>query len=317
MNAALICTLKNEADGLKGFLESIDAQTMRPDEFIIVDGGSTDGSLEVLHDYAQVRPWVRIVLAEGANISQGGNIAIRDAKSRIVASTDAGCLLEPDWFQLIVAPILDGRADVVAGGYELSTHTAFQKCLNAVVSSDRHLWDAETFLPSSRSIAFKRQAWEEVHGYPEWLRYGEDTYFDLRLREAGFRFIVEPEAVVRWEARKDLPSVARQYYRYHHWDVLAGNFPNKVLLTLPILTFGALLLAVALLMEILLIPAVLGVFIIGGILRYGVLVYTKTGCPWCLVYSPLVAATILISENLGRLSGLIRRPFFFHKRKFP
>ena len=46
-------------------------------------------------------------------------------------------------------------------------------------------WKEETFLPSGRSIAFKKSAWKEVGGYPENLYTGEDTLFDLKLKEKG------------------------------------------------------------------------------------------------------------------------------------
>ena len=45
--------------------------------------------------------------------------------------------------------------------------------------------DPATFLPSSRSVAFRKAAWAAVGGYPEWLDYCEDLVFDLSLRERG------------------------------------------------------------------------------------------------------------------------------------
>ena len=47
--------------------------------------------------------------------------------------------------------------------------------------------DAATFLPSSRSVLFRRAAWQRVGGYPEWLDYCEDLVFDLALQAAGLR----------------------------------------------------------------------------------------------------------------------------------
>ena len=48
----------------------------------------------------------------------------------------------------------------------------------------------------SRSIAFKKEAWEQVNGYPEWLPYAEDSYFYKKLREIGKKFFINKKAIV-------------------------------------------------------------------------------------------------------------------------
>ena len=54
--------------------------------------------------------------------------------------------------------------------------------------------DPQTFLPSSRSIAFTKEAWAAVGGYPEWLDYCEDLLFDLALRDR-YSFAFAPAAI--------------------------------------------------------------------------------------------------------------------------
>ena len=50
----------------------------------------------------------------------------------------------------------------------------------------------QTFLPSSRSVAFCKTAWEAVGGYPEWLDYSEDLVFDMALKEDVGNFAFAP-----------------------------------------------------------------------------------------------------------------------------
>ena len=305
--ASLIFTVKNDIQGLERFLSSIMGQTRKPDELIVVDGGSEDGTLDMLKSFCEENSWARLIERPGANIAQGRNIAITESQYENIAVTDAGCVLEPDWLEVIIDPLLQDVADVVSGGYELSYHTKFQRCLAALVSSDRDEWNAETFLPSSRSIAFKRNAWEGVGGYPEWLPYAEDTYFDLRLKNSGFVFVLRSDALVHWEARSDIKSLAKQYYRYHHWDMIAGNFLYRGFLTF-IFVFGLLLLLVA---SILYGPSIAAVVISAalayGFIRYGLIIAIKKRCAMCFFLTPVCAAVILISENVGRFTGLIKR----------
>src|SRR5207244_6764337 len=83
------------------------------------------------------------------------------------------------------------------------------------------------WLPSSRSIAFRREAWEAAGGYPEWLDVGEDMYFNHRLLDAGARLELAPDAVAIWRVRPTLAATWRQYSRYAEGDATAGMYPRR------------------------------------------------------------------------------------------
>ena len=80
------------------------------------------------------------------------------------------------------------------------------------------LKDPTKFLPSSRSVAFKKKCWELVSGYPEWLYTAEDTIFDLNLKKIGCNFVFAPKSVVYWKTRQDLKSALKQYHLYGKGD---------------------------------------------------------------------------------------------------
>lgn len=76
----------------------------------------------------------------------------------------------------------------------------------------------DTFLPSSRSVAFLKSSWQAAGGYPEWLDYCEDLIFDFRLREQAGPFTFAPQAVVYFRPRSSLRAFFKQYYRYARGD---------------------------------------------------------------------------------------------------
>jgi hypothetical protein len=78
--------------------------------------------------------------------------------------------------------------------------------------------DARTFLPSSRSVAFRKSLWAATGGYPEWIDFCEDLLFDLRVRAQAGGFAFAPRAVARFRPRTTLRSFFRQYYRYARGD---------------------------------------------------------------------------------------------------
>jgi glycosyltransferase involved in cell wall biosynthesis len=246
ITVSVIATVKNEEDAIRRLLDSLLAQSRPPDEVIIADGGSTDGTLETLRDYASGGDLpLRVLIRPGANISQGRNAAIETAQGEIIASTDAGVRLSPNWLVDLTAPFEgDDPPDVVSGFFLPDPQTVFETALGATTLPVLADIVPQKFLPSSRSVAFRKSAWERVGGYPEWLDYCEDLIFDFALRDAGYRFAFAPTAVAHFRPRPSLRAFARQYYRYARgdgkadlWRVRHAVRYGTYLVLLPLLLF--------------------------------------------------------------------------------
>ena len=227
---SLVLTVLNEAASIERLLLSVAAQSRPPDEIVVVDGGSTDGTTAFLERWQAHLP-LRLLHRPGANISAGRNAGIAAACGTIIAVTDAGVRLEPDWLAQLLAPFAplpDPAAPaIVAGFFAPDPQTPFERARVATVLPTRDDIDPTTFLPSSRSIAFQREAWARVGGYPEWLDYCEDLIFDLRLREAGLTIAFAPEAVAQFRPRSTLLTFWHQYFHYARGDGKAGLFARR------------------------------------------------------------------------------------------
>ena len=88
----------------------------------------------------------------------------------------------------------------------------------------------ESFLPSSRSVAFTKEAWAAAGGYPEWIDYCEDLIFDLRLQDATGPFAWAPDALVHFRPRGTLKAFFKQYYRYARGDGKADLWRKRHLI---------------------------------------------------------------------------------------
>lgn len=223
MRVTLIATVKNGADHIEGFLRSIRAQSRIPDEIVIVDGGSTDGTLDVL----RAEPGIVLIEEPGANISRGRNLAIAAASNDVLAASDADCVLEPDWLQRLLGHMEQG-ADISMGFYLPMTNTFFERCMAAVnLPTAADEVDGATFMPSARSVAFTRAAIEAAGGYPEWLAIGEDMWVNHRWRQLAMDMRYSPDAVVHWRLRPDLIATWKQYFKYARGDAQAGMYPRR------------------------------------------------------------------------------------------
>jgi glycosyltransferase involved in cell wall biosynthesis len=222
VKVSLVTTVKDAAAEIGAFLTSLAMQTRAPDEVIVVDGGSTDGTVERLRGASGLT-----VLEEpGANIARGRNVAIAAATHDAIAVTDADCILGPDWLERLLEPIEAG-ADVAMGFYRPLEGGFLQACMAAVNLPPAEDVDPATFMPSSRSVAFRREAFEAAGGYPEWLDIGEDMYVSRRWRELGLDLRFAPGAVVRWRLRATLRDTWTQYFRYARGDAIAGMYPER------------------------------------------------------------------------------------------
>ncbi len=222
MNVSLITTVLDASDRVGAFLESLSWQTRPPEEVVVVDGGSTDGTLELL----KAADHVTLIEEPGANIARGRNVAISAARHDVIAVTDADCVLERDWLERLVEPF-DTGADVAMGFYRPLTDSFLQRAVGCVNLPEPEELDEATFVPSGRSVGFTREAIDRAGGYPEWLDIGEDTYVNHRFRELGLEMRLASDAVVNWPLRRSLSETWRQYFRYARGDAIAGMYADR------------------------------------------------------------------------------------------
>jgi glycosyltransferase involved in cell wall biosynthesis len=236
VKVSLITTVRNAGGRVEPFLRAISAQTRPPDEMIVVDGGSTDGTLETLRRAEAIT----LIEEPGANIARGRNVAVAASAHEVIAVSDADCEPEPEWLERLVATLEEG-ADVAMGFYRPIARRFWQQVLACVNLPDAERIDPARFMPSSRSVAFRRGALEAAGGYPEWLDIGEDMYVDHRWRELGLDLRFVPQAVVRWPMRANLSETWTQYLRYARGDAIAGMHADRHALRFAV--YGGTLLA--------------------------------------------------------------------------
>ena len=197
----LVATVRNERRNVEAWLADLGGQERLPEEVVIVDAGSEDGTWEILQRYSSESPLrIDLVRQPGSSIARGRNLAIERANQPIIACTDFGCRLPPDWLANLAAPFeADPSTEVVAGWYTARPGDRWGKILVDSLIPKLSQIDPMTFLPSARSLAFRKEAWRKVGGFPEWLtQFGEDTFFVVQLKRVCRNWAFVPDAVVEW-----------------------------------------------------------------------------------------------------------------------
>ena len=305
VKVSVVTTEKNEAGSIKSFMMGILNQTYPVDELIICDGGSTDGTIEIIQEYQAKHSFIKLIIKTG-NISVGRNEAIRKAQGKVIAVTDVGTTADKDWLRCLMEPFeKDPHTQVVGGFFKSAPQSFFEEVSALLMLSDHDQIDPETWLPSSRSIAFTKKAWEKVGGYPEHTSYNEDTPFDLSLKKAGFQFVFAPKAIVYWRPRPDLRGFFNQYYNYAIGDGLdlihAPNYFRKILFYLFLL----------LLLGFVVVKPVSFLFLTGVILLYWLRrsrhLWKKSLSLRWILYVPLIIGIKDVADLLGFMRGFLSK----------
>ncbi len=216
---SLITTVLNESNGLADWLDGILSQTVLPEEIIIVDGGSKDGTWEMLVEKSKQNSLLKIWQHFG-NISSGRNFATSKAQGEIIVVTDAGCTYDINWFKKIVEPILSGQSSFVATGFGpwFKSDDNLLTRLIAAATIPAPFEFKINWLPSSRSVAFKKELWQKVGGYPEWIPLCEDVVFDLKIFKLSIKAEYLREPLVFWRPRTTLKRYFKQLFGYTRSD---------------------------------------------------------------------------------------------------
>jgi glycosyltransferase involved in cell wall biosynthesis len=281
---------------------------LKPYEVIIVDGGSKDRTVEIINSFIAPNKSFKLILAEGANRPKGRNIGISAATSEIIAITDAGVVLERHWLENLVKPLAQQNADFVGGVYVQDGETLLQKCIGILQYPNIEKLRADDFIPSCRSVVFKKEVWKSVGYWPEHLEKADDTYFDLMVREKGFKTALAKDAVVSWTAKNTFKGLFQQYSSYAEWDVRARLLSKLKIYRLMILAYVILAFLLFLVFEFGFWGFLFSLLVILSYLVFnGAKTFRNTGKILSFFLGIAVKITIFSAETYGLAKGLIAR----------
>lgn len=190
-SVSVVMPVWNGLPYLADALESLRAQTRAPDEVIVVDDGSTDGSGALV---ASLLPSARVVRQENGGVSAALARGVAEARGDLVAFLEADDVWRPDKLQREVA-YFAAHADV---GHTLCHADVFLE-----PGTPRPTWlraqllEAPVLLAFMSALVVRRSAFASVGGFDPSYRYGQDTEWLMRAQHAGIVRAILPETLVR------------------------------------------------------------------------------------------------------------------------
>jgi len=207
VRVAVVVPSWNGRRWLPGLLASLAAQTRPPDAVVVVDNGSTDGSVAWLRTAPGVSQLVELAENTGFAVAANrGLAACPDADVVALVNTDVE--LAPDWVERVVARlaqepglgsvatkmVLMDRPEVLDGaGDVLRRDGVAEQRGHGRPDGPRFSAPGEVFSASAGAAGYRRAALAAVGGFDErYFAYLEDVDLGLRLRLAGWRCAYEP-----------------------------------------------------------------------------------------------------------------------------
>jgi glycosyltransferase involved in cell wall biosynthesis len=187
VSAVLI--VRNGDRFLERALESVRAQTYRPFEIIVVDGGSTDGT-EAL---ARARDDVRLVLQQGTGIAEAYNTGIDAARGEFTAFLSYDDLWVPEKLALQVAFLRahpEARYTVGMLRYFLEPGCELPLGMRPELLEGAHVGRVMETLLARRTL------FEEVGGFDPALRIANDVDWFARVQDLGVPGVVLPQVLL-------------------------------------------------------------------------------------------------------------------------
>jgi succinoglycan biosynthesis protein ExoA len=325
---SVLVPIRNEARSIRRTLEQLVHQGYDPNRFeiLVIDGGSTDGTREIVAEFAARMSNIRFFHNPRVWSSAARNIGICHARGEILVVVDGHCLLARDWLSAVEQCMVQSGADCLGRPQPLVTPEA--TAVGRAIGLARSSWlghhpssfiysNVERFVPAiSVAVAYRRRVFQQLGPFDESFDACEDVEFNHRVDAAGLRCFFSPRVAVRYESRTNLRGLFRQLTRYgqgrmrllwkHHSTFSLGSFlPAMFVLGIMLGAAGSLF-SSALAYAFLAVAALyLSVVLVASATAS---IKSRAGLGTAL-WMPLVFLTIHTAAGWGALSELVRGLF--------
>jgi succinoglycan biosynthesis protein ExoA len=207
-------------------------------EVLIIDGGSTDDSRQIVHRMmGESRIPIRLLCNPKRIVPAALNIGLRAAQGDIVVRVDAHAVIEKDYVRKCVEYLQSSGADNVGGlmrpvqnetriGQTIALATS---CPFGVGTGKFHYSEREEFVDTVYLGAFRKSTLLALGGYDETFLRNQDYELNYRIRRAGGKILLTPAIKSYYYARSSLRKLLSQYFQYGFWKVrMLQKHPRSV-----------------------------------------------------------------------------------------
>ena len=311
IDVSFIIPTKNSETTIKKCLEAItNQQTNLLHEIIIVDGGSSDKTIEIAKSYN-----VRIFVCDGF-VSKARKFGVNAALGKYVAFVDSDVYISKNWLENIILTIKNFKIEGAIG--KVVTGDSIMKKYSNIsfpFSQDKRFWIRDCF-PTVNTVILKERI-IKVGNFDDSLTSSEDGDLTKRLLDNGFNFMFEPSAVCYHDYNASLKSMIKRDIWYTkgificmlRYGIKSWFFKVFTIKLLASIIFFIFLLLLLFIPEIIILSAVFFTLFLGS---YSLIKCFQTKNKGWLIYLPMFIFN-RISFIIASLSSIYFYIYIFSK----
>ena len=218
MKYSLIIPVYNRPDEVDELLASLEVQTLKDFEVVVVEDGSTTPCQNVVNEHAS-RLALRYFQKENSGPGQSRNYGAARSQGEYLIVLDSDCVLPPGYLQAVDDELTRKPCDAFGGPDRAhESFTPVQKAINYSMTSffttggirggKKKL---DKFYPRSFNMGIRAELYHRLDGFSA-MRFGEDIDFSIRIFKSGASCRLFPEAWVWHKRRTDMKKFFKQVH---------------------------------------------------------------------------------------------------------
>lgn len=312
-SVSVILPVKNEVESLEATLDAIIAQDYPGElDVHVVDGGSDDGTIEILYRFEERAPHFHWSSNPQGLTARSLNQGISNTSGEIVVRCDARSVLPRDYVSIAVRLLDETGAANVGGTQRAAGRGLVQRAVALATTSVFGAGDARFRTGGEPGPVdtvylgvFRRSVLEELGGFDEEFVRNQDAELNSRIRKSGRTVFFSPDLSAEYEPRGSLRGLGSQYFEYGQWrrettrahpehlawrQLIPPLFVLGLVASLVLGSFGEMTAA-------LVVPVAYGAFLLTA-----VVMLARRGRAAALL-TPVILAVIHVSWGVGFLVG--------------
>lgn len=237
---SVVVPMRNEELYIAECLRSIVEQDYPKDslEILVVDGLSDDRSREIVEEFGEKHPLIKLLDNPRRIVPTAMNIGIKEARGEVIIRVDGHCRLAPDYVSQCIRHLKETGAACVGGAIENIGQTSMAQAISLAMSSLFGVGDAyfrhgqqqkERYVDTLAFGAYKREVFDCIGLFDEELVRNQDYELNYRLRQAGGKILLTPTIKSRYYTRSSLRTLWNQYFQYGFWKArMLRKHPRSV-----------------------------------------------------------------------------------------
>lgn len=197
-------------------------------EILIADGGSTDGTLEIISNIILKNPNVHLIKNSQKIVSSGFNLALNKVNGEIIIRVDGHCKIAQNYIEKCYNLLKETDADIVGGVIETISSGLIGNAISIAQSSlfgvggvkFRNKDSEEAgYVDTLAFGAHRREIFANIGGYDEEMVCNQDDEFNHRVLQAGKKIWMDPSIKTKYFSRSTFSSLFKQYFNYGLYKV--------------------------------------------------------------------------------------------------